>query len=156
MIWRSSYHRRIAQLIDFSTAFISFILAYYISTLLHKIEPSLFPPKAEISISYILIIIILSVVYEILFDQQKAYSYQRFTSLLKEYSIVIKVCFTGSLISIAILFLFGLKDLPRTIFIVFFVVSSLLLTAEKSFLFYAASLISRKGRNRKRVILIGT
>ena len=156
MIWRSSYHRRIAQLIDFSTAFISFILAYYISTLLHKIEPSLFPPKAEISISYILIIIILSVVYEILFDQQKAYSYQRFTSLLKEYSIVIKVCFTGALISITVLYLFGLKDLPRTIFIVFFIVSLLLFIADKSFLFYAASLIRRKGINRKRVILVGT
>jgi exopolysaccharide biosynthesis polyprenyl glycosylphosphotransferase len=156
MIWRSSYHRRIAQLADFGTAFISFILAYYIATLLHKIEPSLFPPKAEIRISYILIILILSVVYEILFDQHKAYSYQRFTSLLKEYLIVIKVCFTGALISITILYLFGLKDLPRTIFIVFLVVSLLLFIAEKSFLFYAASLIRLKGRNRKRVILIGT
>ena len=85
MIWRSSYHRRIAQLVDFGTALVSFILAYYIAALLHKIEPSFFPPKAEIRISYILIILILSVGYEILFDQHKAYSYQRFTSLLKEY-----------------------------------------------------------------------
>jgi exopolysaccharide biosynthesis polyprenyl glycosylphosphotransferase len=123
---------------------------------LHKIEPSLFPPKAEIRNSYILIILILSWVYEILFDQQKAYSYQRFTSLLKEYAIVVKVCFTGALISITILFLFGLKDLPRTIFLVFLIVSLLSFIAEKSFLFYAASVIRRKGRNRKRVILIGT
>jgi hypothetical protein len=99
MIWRSSYHRRIAQLVDFATAFMSFILAYYISTLLHKIEPSLFPPKAEIRTSYVLIILILSIFYEILFDQQKAYSYQRFTSILKEYLIVIKVCFTGAILT---------------------------------------------------------
>lgn len=156
MIWRSSYHRRIAQLADCGTAFISFVLAYFISTLLHRLEPSLFPPKTEIRTSYILIIIVLSIVYEILFDQQKAYSYQRFTSLLREYSIVMKVCFTGSLISIAVLFLFGLKEIPRTILIVFFVVSSLLFIAQKSVLFYAASLIRRKGRNRKRVILVGT
>lgn len=156
MIWRSSYHRRIAQFADFGTAFISFVLAYSISTLLHRLEPSFFPPKIEIRTSYILIIIALSVVYEILFDQQKAYSYQRFTSLLREYSIVIKVCFTGSLISIAVLFLFGSRDIPRTIPIVFFVVSLLLFIIEKSFLFFAASLIRRKGKNRKRVILIGT
>jgi len=56
MIWRSSYHRRIAQLADFSTAFISFVLAYFISTLLHRLEPSFFPPKTEIRTSYILII----------------------------------------------------------------------------------------------------
>ena len=122
MIWRSSYHRRIAQLADFGTAFISFILAYFISAFIHRLEPSLFPPKAEIRTSYILIIIVLSIVYEILFDQQKAYSYQRFTSLLREYTIVIKVCITGSLISIALLFLFGLKEIPRTILIVFFII----------------------------------
>ena len=156
MIWRSTYHRRIAQFVDIGTAFISFILAFYISSILHKIEPSIFPPKAEIRDSYILIIIVISVVYEILFDQQKAYSYQRFTSLLREYLIVIKVCFTGSLISLAVLFLFGSRDIPRTIFIVFFFVSLSLFILEKSFLFYAASLIRRKGRNRKRVILIGT
>ncbi|MCL5030977.1 MAG: sugar transferase [Bacteroidetes bacterium] len=156
MIWRSGYHRRIAQLADFGTAFISFVLAYFISALLHRMEPSLFPPQVEIRTSYILIVIVLSMVYEILFDQQKAYSYQRFTSLLREYSIVMKVCFIGSLISISVLFLFGSKDIPRTIFIIFFIVSLFLFIAEKSLLFYAASLIRRKGRDRKRVILIGT
>ncbi len=156
MIWRSSYHRRIAQLADFGTAFISFVIAYIISILLNRVEPSLFPPKEEVRTSYILIIIVLSIVYEVLFDYHKAYSYQRFTSLLREYSIVIKVCFTGSLITIAVLFLFGLKDIPRTLFIVFFIISLFLFIAEKSLLFYAASLIRLKGRNRKRVLLIGT
>jgi len=69
MIWLSSYHRKIEQLADFGTAFISFVLAYFISTLLHRLEPSLFPPKVEIRTSYILIIIVLSIVSEILFDQ---------------------------------------------------------------------------------------
>jgi exopolysaccharide biosynthesis polyprenyl glycosylphosphotransferase len=156
MIWRSSYHRRIAQICDFGTAFISFILAYYFSTLLHKIRPSFFPPEDEIRMSYIFLILLISIVYEILFDQQKAYSYQRFTSLLREYAIVIKVCFTGFLVSIAVLYLFGLKEIPRTILFVYFIVSLMLFIVEKSLLFYAASLIRIKGRNRKRVILIGT
>src|ERR1035437_7519633 len=156
MIWRSSYHRRIAQLADIGIAFLSFILAYYISCMLHKVEPSLFPRKAEITASYILIIIVLSVLYEFLFDQQKAYNYQRFTSLLREYLIVIKVCFIGSLISLAVLLLFGMREIPRTIFIVFFIISLMLFIAEKSLLFFIASLIRLRGRNRKRVILIGT
>lgn len=156
MIWRSSYHRRAAQAADFLTALISFVLAYYISALLHKAWPSFFPPKEEIKTSYVLTVLLLSILYEVLFDQQKAYSYQRFTSLLREYSIVIKVCFIGALISVSILFLLGLKDIPRTIFIVFFIISLFLFIAEKSLLFYAASFIRRKGRNRKRVILIGT
>jgi len=156
VIWRSTYHRRIAQFVDFGTAFISFILAYFISTYLHKIEPSIFPPEDEIKMSYIFLILLISIVYEILFDQQKAYSYQRFTSLLREYTIVIKVCFTGLLVSIAVLYLFGLKEIPRTILIVYFFVCLMLFIAEKSLLFYVASLIRLNGRNRKRVILIGT
>ncbi len=77
MIWRSSYHRRIAQLADFGTAFISYVLAYFISILLHRLEPSLFPPNTEIRTSYVLATIVLSIVYEILFDQQKAYSSEK-------------------------------------------------------------------------------
>jgi exopolysaccharide biosynthesis polyprenyl glycosylphosphotransferase len=107
-------------------------------------------------VPYLIIILILSLVYEILFNQQKAYSYQRFTSLLREFSIVIKVCFTGSLLSLAVFYLFGLKDLPRTIFILFFFVSLLLFIVEKSFLFYVAAVIRQKGKNRKRIVLIGT
>jgi len=156
MIWRSSYHRRIAQLADFITAIISFVLSYFISTLLHNVEPSFFPPNTEIKLSFIFIVIALSAAYEVLFDQQKAYSYQRFTSLLREYTIVIKACFLGSLISISVLFLFGFKEISRTIYVVFFLVSLFMFVTEKSFLFYAAYFIRKKGRNRKRVILIGT
>ena len=156
MIWRSSYHRRIAQLADFATALISYMLAYLISTLIYNVEPFLFPPKTEIRSSYFMFIIVLSMIYEILFDLQKAYSYQRFTSLLREYTIILKVCFIGSLISISFLFLLGTKELQRTIFIVFFFTSILMFIIEKSILFYVASLIRSKGKNRKRVILIGT
>src|SRR3990172_12595541 len=101
MIWRSSYHQRIAQLADFITAFISFIAAYLVSIFLHNVMPSIFPPKIEIRYSFIILIIFLSFIYNLLFDVQKAYNYQRFTSLYREYSIVVKVCFAGALISIA-------------------------------------------------------
>lgn len=156
MIWRSSYHQRIAQFADFCIAFISFILAYYISSFLHEIYPGFFPRKIEINTTHFLMILGLSIVYEVLFDMQKAYSYQRFTSLLKEYVIVFKVSFSGLLISISLLFLFGIKEIPRTIFIVFFIISMVLFLIEKSFLFYMAALLRKKGRDRKKVILIGT
>jgi exopolysaccharide biosynthesis polyprenyl glycosylphosphotransferase len=156
MIWRPSYNSRIAQIIDICIACISFIAAYNLSLLLHNIDPSLFPPKTEFRNSYYVLIIILSFVYKLLFDQQNAYSYQRFTSLIREYSIVSKVCFMGFLITIACAYLFGFKDIPRTFYIVFLIISLILFLSEKTFLFYAASFIRRKGKNRKRIILIGT
>ncbi|MEW6702909.1 MAG: sugar transferase [Bacteroidota bacterium] len=156
MLWRSSYHKRIAQLADFGIVVISFLSAYYFFILMHKIEPALFIPKNEIRTSYTLIILFLSGIYVFLFDQQKAYSYQRFTSLLREFKIVIKVCAIGSLLTLAVLFLLGFHQIPRSFFIVFFTVSLFLFIVEKSLLFYFASLIRQKGMNRKRVILIGT
>ena len=156
MIWRSTYHRRIAQLADFIIALISFAIAYYFSNILHRLEPNFFPPKVEIRTSFIILVLVLSIVYDILFDQYKAYSYQRFTSLVREYLIVIRVCFLGSLISISVLFLFGFKDISRTVFILFFVISLIFFILEKSLLFYVAAIIRKKGRNRKRVILVGT
>jgi len=156
MIWRSTYHRRLAQIADFIVVVVSFILAYEIADRLHILYPYLFPPEFRIKASMMLIILVLGIIYCILFDQLKAYSYQRFTSLVREYSIVIKVSFIGALASIALLFLFGYKEISRTIIIVFFTVNFLMLFLEKSTLFYAAALIRRYGKNRKRVILIGT
>lgn len=156
MLWRSSYHRRVAQLIDYFIAYTSFIAAYIISIFLHKILPSLFPPKVDIDELHIVLVSFLSFIYVILFDVQKAYDYQRFTSLFREYSIVVKVSVIGALISITFVFLAGFKNFPRTVLIVLFFVSLTLFLFEKTLLYYVANFIRRKGKNRKKVLLIGT
>ena len=156
MIWHSSYNSRIAQIIDVCTALISFIATYYLSILLHNIDPSNFPAKTEFTDSHYALIIILSFIYKILYDRQNAYSYQRFTSLIREYSIVVNVSFLGFLITIAFAYLFGFRDISRTFYIVFFIINLIFFLSEKTLLFYAASYIRRKGKNRKRIVLIGT
>ena len=156
MIWHSSYNSRIAQIIDVCTALISFIATYYLSILLHNIDPSNFPAKTEFTDSHYALIIILSFIYKILYDRQNAYSYQRFTSLIREYSIVVNVSFLGFLITIAFAYLFGFRDISRTFYIVFFIINLIFFLSEKTLLFYAASYIRRKGKNRKRIVLIGS
>jgi exopolysaccharide biosynthesis polyprenyl glycosylphosphotransferase len=100
--------------------------------------------------------LIVSVLIVFLFNGQKAYSYQRFTSLIREYKIVIKVTIIGFIVTIVIFFLLGQKEVSRTIFIFYLLVNIILFLIEKTFLFYVAALIRRKGRNRRKVILIGT
>lgn len=156
MIWHSSYNSRIAQIIDICTALISFIVTYFLSIFLHNIDPSNFPAKTEFTDSHYALIIILSFLYKILFDRQNAYSYQRFTSLIREYSIVVNVSFLGFLITIAFAYLFGFRDISRTFYIVFFIINLIFFLSEKTLLFYAASFIRRKGKNRRRILLIGT
>ncbi len=132
------------------------MLAYYISALLHELHPFVFPPEAEIKLSYLFVIILLSGIYEVLFDVNKAYSYRRFTSMLQESIIVLKVCMLGALFTIVVVFLIGFKEIPRTIIIVNLLVSSIMYLIQKYIMFNLAKIIRKSGRNRRRVILIGT
>ena len=156
MIWRSTYHRRMAQTVDFLTALGAFFISYFIAVSLNHFYPSYFPPKLNVRPFYFLTMLIVSVLIVFLFNGQKAYSYQRFTSLIREYKIVIKVTIIGFIVTIVIFFLLGQKEVSRTIFIFYLLVNIILFLIEKTFLFYVAALIRRKGRNRRKVILIGT
>ncbi len=155
ILWRPSYHTRIAQVGDFLTVATSCIVSYYASLGLHDLHAHIFPPVVPPSSSFLLVTVI-SIAYVILFNYQKAYSYQRFTSKTMEYLIVLKVASLGILIGISILFLIRLEHVSRTMIIAFFFVSILLLVIEKTLLFYVAGFIRGKGRNRKRVLLVGT
>jgi len=156
MIWRSSYHTRIAQIVDFFTSVLGFILSFFIAIGLNILYPNIFPPKFVLSYEYYLIAVIISLLYVVLFNQHKAYSYQRFTSLLKEYIIITKVSLNAFLLITAITFLLGLKNIPRTIVLVFLFVSIILFIIQKSLLFIIAKKIREQGKDRKRVLLIGT
>lgn len=156
MIWRSSFHSRIAQLGDFTTAFVSFVFAYFVSSSLHKLLPLYFPSEMQIKFFHVAVILFLSWVYVFLFSAQSAYSYQRFTSIVREYYIVLRVSFFGSLITLVVLFLFGFQDISRTTYVVFVFINLSLLMIEKSFLFFLASFLRQRGKNRKRAVLIGT
>lgn len=156
IIWRPSLHTRIAQAGDFLTAFTSCIVSYYISITLHKLYPQTIPPVISLHSSFLLTIFMISLAYVILFNYQNAYSYLRFTSITREYYIVLKVASFGILIDIAILFVARLEEIPRTIIVVLFFVSILLFIIEKTLLFYVAAFMRGSGKNRKRALLVGT
>lgn len=154
--WRPSYHTRIAQAGDFLTAVASFIAAYYLADFLHRQFPYFFPRTAPLQTSQLLVVLVIGFCYVVLFSYQNAYSYQRFTSLFREYIIVFKVTSLGILIDIALLFLVRFGDLSRTIVIAMFLVSVLFFLAEKTLMFEVAAFIRGKGKNRRRVLLVGT
>ena len=156
ILWRPSYHTRIAQAGDFLTAVASFIAAYYLADFLHRQFPYFFPRTVPLQTSQLLVVLVIGFCYVVLFSYQNAYSYQRFTSLFREYIIVFKVTSLGILIDIALLFLVRFGDLSRTIVIAMFLVSVLFFLAEKTLMFEVAAFIRGKGKNRRRVLLVGT
>jgi len=155
MIWRSTYHTKIAQLGDFLTGVLSFGSTWLIWDLLYSHNIAIIPRAVPIDYKFFIYIIIISLLYVFIFKNLNAYSYQRFTSLFTEYSNVLKVTVIGVFAAMAIAFFADYTLLRRTFFILLFPISSILFLLEKSFLFYAASIIRRGGYNRKSILIIG-
>jgi exopolysaccharide biosynthesis polyprenyl glycosylphosphotransferase len=156
MLWRSSLNSRLAQIADFITAIFSFLFSYLCWILLEKIYARQIPDPIDFDLPFIFLILFLSLNYVYLFRTFKAYNLLRFTSLATEYTIVFRVCFIAFLVNLAIAFFFNFTDLRRTFFFLSFIIALALFFLQKSFLFYLASLIREKGKNRKRVLVVGT
>ena len=157
MIWRSSINSAIARIVDFIVAFVSYGISYALWCVLSSRYPAVFPLTFEIGWHYLIIGAVFGVVFVLLFDAHKAYSYQRFTSLSWEYSTVARVTVFALLINIGIAYLLGYDNqLRRTFFLLSLFVTLFAFMSEKTLLFFVADIFRKKGRNRKRVLLLGT
>lgn len=157
MIWRSSFNSGVARLADFLTAYSSLAVSYWLVGILHRLYPTMLPSRPPLPGAMLLLAGVFSLVYVLLFETQKAYSYQRFTSLLSEYWIVAGVTLLALFVNVLISFMLGYDELLRRSF---FILSSLVILsaflAEKTLLFYVARLLRKRGKNRKRVLVVGT
>jgi len=157
MIWRSSFNSAIARIADFCTAFFAYALSYVTWVLLHRAYPDILPMQVVLRFHLFLLASVFSLVFIVLFEFHKAYSYQRFTSLWREYFIVGQVSVLALLTNVLIVFMLGLDtDLRRTFFVLSFLISATAFLAEKTAPFFVADILRKKGRNRKRILLVGT
>lgn len=154
MLWRPTYHKRIAQLVDGLTTAASFVVAYFIWNWF-RITTSISNP-IPVTWDESWKILGLSIIWVIIFTKQKAYSYLRFTSIKKEFKIVAKTTFFGVFILFAAFFLFRLGYIPRSYIVIFALVNFISLSLEKLILFYAVKVFRKKGKNRKKIVVVGT
>ena len=154
MIWVAPHHRRIAQLADGLTAAMSFVLAYWVWNRFRLLTNISNP--IEISGDVLWIVLGFSFVEVVLFTKQKAYSYQRFTSLQKEIILVAKTVLFAVAILFAVLFVLRFGYIPRSYMLIFGAVNFMALSLEKTILFYAADIVRRKGKIRKKILVVGT
>jgi exopolysaccharide biosynthesis polyprenyl glycosylphosphotransferase len=154
MLWRPAYHRRLAQLADGLTTAASFIFAYFLW--------NWFRLASGISKPIVLTwnetweILGFSIIWVVIFTKQNAYSYQRFTSLKKEFVIALKTTIFGAFILFASFFLFRFGYIPRSYIAFFALTNFCMLSIEKIFIFYVAKTLREKGRNRKKILIVGT
>lgn len=154
MIWRSYIHSRIAQIFDYLTTIIGLIISYQLTGHLYQYS-SFFGQKFPVTNVHLLLMIIVGFIIVYLFKINGAYSYQRFTSLITEYVTIIKVTSMAILISILAIFMFRFR-IPRTTVILSFTILIILFILQKTAMFFIASMIRKKGLNRKKILLVGT
>jgi len=156
MLWRPTYHRRLAQLADGITTGFSFVAAYFVWGQARIFFPWA-PLGREIEITPDLLwkIVLFSVIWVLILTKLNAYTYQRFTSFARELKMVLKTSLIGTLILFAGDFILRFEYIPRTYVGIFFVVNFFSLAGEKIILFEVAKKIREKGQNRKKVIVVG-
>jgi exopolysaccharide biosynthesis polyprenyl glycosylphosphotransferase len=157
MVWRPAHHKYLAQAADAVTILVSFLVAYYCRQLMEWLEPSLpLGLKVSVEAPFVALMVAIATVWVILFDLQGAYSYQRFTSFATELKLVLRTVIIGCLLIVGALFLLRLGYVPRTLLLLFGLLSFLLLSLEKLLVFQIASKIRECGYNRKAVLVVGT
>jgi exopolysaccharide biosynthesis polyprenyl glycosylphosphotransferase len=155
MIWRSSFNSKIAQIADFITVFLGLAVSYLWWDYLHLKNPRIFPQPFPVNGSLILIGAFLSFLFVLFLKNYQAYSYQRFTSLITEFLNILKVTTILLLGTIIVSYLLYYR-IPRTALLLPFFVVVIFIGIEKTLLYFLANYIRQKGKNRKRVIIIGT
>jgi exopolysaccharide biosynthesis polyprenyl glycosylphosphotransferase len=157
MLWRPTYHRRLAQLADALTTAFSFVVAYFVWNLAKLIFPwASLGRDIEITPDFIGKIAIFSIIWVIILTKLDAYTYQRFTSLRREMNLIAKTSLIGTLLLFAADFLLRFEYIPRTYVGAFFIVNFLTLAIEKIILFKVARKIRERGEDRKKVLVVGT
>jgi len=154
MLWRPTYHRRIAQLADGLTTALSFAAAYFIWNWFRILTNISYPISIKKDEAWI--ILGFSIIWIFIFTKQGAYSYQRFTSINKEIKLVARATIIGVFIFFAAFFLFRFGYIPRSYIAIFAFVNFISLSSEKLILFHVAKILRKKGKNRKKIIIVGT
>ena len=157
MIWYSVLNRKIIQLSDGLSVLISFFVAYFIWRWLLTEFPTL-PIGTDFPVvsSHLSLVGLGTIIWVVLFSLQKSYSNIRLASLWSEVINVLKTVIMGTLILIALIFLFRMPYIPRSLVIVFIVVNSILLMLEKYAMMRFMKVLRSKGYKIKKVLLVGT
>jgi exopolysaccharide biosynthesis polyprenyl glycosylphosphotransferase len=157
MLWRPAHHRRIVQLADAVTTAFSFIAAYFALIWARIIFPWA-PIGREIEITHDLYwkIVVFAIIWVLVLTKLGAYTYQRFKSLRREMKLVAEASVISTLILLAADFILRFEYIPRTYIGIFFIVNFLSLAVEKIILFNIAKEIRKRGKDRKKILVVGS
>ncbi len=148
---------RVVYLVDLFLTSFAFFAAFLIrDVLLPFVAPDRFPTGLFPLREYLKIYPVVLIIWSVLLFSYHSYHSHRTEPLRKEVLTVFRVVIVGNVLLATLAFLLPLRQLSRAWFILFGVLSALLLVLEKIALRVVARYVRAKGLNYRTVLIVGT
>jgi exopolysaccharide biosynthesis polyprenyl glycosylphosphotransferase len=148
---------RVVYGLDLALTSVAFFAAFYIrDLLLPRLDPSHFPTGLYPLQEYLKIFPIVLVIWSVLLFTYDSYHSHRTIPLTREGLNTFRVVGVGTVLLATLAYLIPLRQLSRSWFILFAILSAVLLTAEKIMLRVIARWVRSKGLNYRTILIVGT
>src|SRR6266550_2048368 len=148
---------RVTYLVDLGLTSLAFFAAFFIRDLLMPlIAPDKFPTGLFPLQDYLKIYPVVLIIWSVLLFSYHSYHSHRTLSLQREVLTVFRVVAVGNVLLATLAYLLPLRQLSRAWFILFAVLSALLLVLEKIALRVMARYVRAKGLNYRTILIVGT
>jgi exopolysaccharide biosynthesis polyprenyl glycosylphosphotransferase len=144
-------------LVDLGLTSVAFFAAFFIRDLLLPVfAPNTFPTGLFPLSDYLKIYPVVLIIWSVLLFSYHSYHSHRTISLQREVLTVFRVVTVGNVLLATLAYLLPLRQLSRAWFILFAVLSALLLVLEKIALRVMARYVRAKGLNYRTILIVGT
>src|SRR5215212_664767 len=148
---------RTVYLVDLALTSVAFFAAFFLrDLLLPLIAPQRFPTGLFPLQEYLKIYPLVLIIWSVLLFTYHSYHSHRTVPLTREASTIIRVAVVGNVLLATLAYLLPLRQLSRAWFILFGVLSAVLIVIEKILLRVLARYVRSKGLNYRTVLIVGT
>jgi exopolysaccharide biosynthesis polyprenyl glycosylphosphotransferase len=148
---------RVVYLVDLALTSLAFFGAFFLRDLvLPAISPDRFPTGLFPLREYLKIYPVVLVIWSVLLFSYHSYHSHRTVSLRREMLTVFRIVIVGNVLLATLAYLLPLRQLSRAWFVLFGLLSALLLVLEKISLRVIARYVRAKGLNYRTVLIVGT
>jgi exopolysaccharide biosynthesis polyprenyl glycosylphosphotransferase len=148
---------RAVYLVDLALTSGAFFAAFFIrDVMLPWIAPQHFPTGLFPLSEYLKVYPFVLVIWSVLLFSYHSYHSHRTIPLTKETITILRVVVVGNLLLATLAYLLPLRQLSRVWFVLFVVLSTILLVAEKILLRVLARYVRSRGLNYRTVLIVGT
>jgi exopolysaccharide biosynthesis polyprenyl glycosylphosphotransferase len=148
---------RVVYLVDLALTSLAFFAAFFIRDLLMPlVDPRHFPTGLFPLAEYLKIYPVVLIIWSVLLFSYHSYHSHRTVPLQKEALTVFRVVIVGNVLLATLAYLLPLRQLSRAWFVLFGVLSVLLLLLEKIALRVMARYVRAKGLNYRTILIVGS